>query len=508
MSANDNQKRYMNCLAELLNIVNKFPLCINQLSSVQGYKAVAAGIKETLDHLWSQGFDSFFLGLDELIASLKSSPNGEHYVGAAAAALWMDQRISYQEQAGEQSISLYSMVPLSGDQPVFVDKLNTNDKVTGIQLHPRFEVCKVYNQHTKEFESFANRDIYYGLNGQMNHVSYVSYDEHQIIHNVVVPYEYEREREDGGFRIAFCPMSDEPSLLNLEEQPRKYKGIEMSGRRVTSIRSKEQLLARFENDLMLACRERADIVFSPEMLGMEALEKESAGFNTMVLDCALKVMEESKGSEENLRLPMLIFLPTWWRDGINSTTVVYQDGQILGVQEKYIPYVNTKEHWVEALREVEDKHILVIHIPGIHRIVTVICAEFQPMRDHMAKVLCGGLGATLILVPSYSKGEQDFINSLSTFKDYGVTVIWGNCCGAAKTPRVTGGCSIAGIDEIQRFGTYCACGQSCQGKYACLYLVAIPLELSREKPHGSVWTDPVKHCLLAECSTQNTGQEA
>lgn len=508
MSANCDNQRYINCLAELLSIVNEFPLRINQLSSIQGHEAVTVEIKKILDCAWGKGFDLFFSVLDKLISSLKSNPRGECYIRAAAAALWMDNRISYEEQAGEHSVSLYSMVPLSGDQPVFVGKLNTNDKVTGIQLHPKFEVCKVYNRQSKEFEPFANRDIYYGLNGQMSHVSYVSYDEHQIIHNVVLPYEYEEKKESGIFRIAFCPMSDDPDLLNLDEQPRKCKGIEINGRRVTSINNKEQLLTRFKNDLMLACKEQADIVFFPEMLGMEALEEESFGFNITILDYALKVMYVAKKSEQNLKPPMLIFLPTWWRDGINSTTVVYQDGQILGTQEKYIPYVNMKEHWVEALREVEDKHILVIHIPGVHRIVTVICAEFQPMREHMAKILCGGLGATLILVPSYSKGEQDFINSLSTLKDYGATVVWGNCCGAVKNPRVTGGCSIAGLDEIQRFGTHCKCEQSCHGKCACLYLATLPLELSREKPYGPVWVDSVKHCLLAEYSTQNTGQEA
>lgn len=138
----------------------------------------------------------------------------------------------------------------------------------------------------------------------------------------------------------------------------------------------------------------------------------------------------------------------------------------------------------------------MIHIPGVHRIAVVICAEFQPLRDHMAGVLCGSLGATLILVPSYSKGEQDFINSLSTLSDYGVSVVWGNCCGAARTPQVTGGCSIAGIDGIQRFGTQCRCGRSCEGTRACLYLTRLPLALSREKPQGPSWENPVEHRLL------------
>lgn len=496
MPINHDNQRYANYLATLLGIVNEFPQPMNQLSSVQGCEVIAAETQVLLDRKWGQGFEAFYGALDELISFLKSSQNGDRFVRAAVAAIWMDQRISYQEQAGEQRVSFYSKVPLSGDQPVFVDKLNTNDKETGIQLHPKFEVCKIYNQQTGEFEPFANRDVYYGLNGQLANVSYVVYDTHQIIHNVVIPYEYVEGKEDGTLRIAFCPLSDNSCLLNLDERSVEYKGIKMRGFGVQSLNNEQQLQECIHHALLLACRKEADIVFFPEMLGMGAIEEQHAGFNTTILDLALDVTKQAKEDGKNLKLPMLIFLPTWWRDGVNSMTVVYQNGCVLGVQKKYIPYVNAKEHWVEALQEDEEKHILVIHIPGIHRIVSVICAEFQPMRDHMAKVLCGGLGATLILVPSYTKGEQDFINSLPTLKDYGATVIWGNSCAAAKEPRVIGGCSIAGLDEIQRFGAHNECGGSCQGKRACLYLVTLPLRLSRQKPYGPEWKNPIEHCLF------------
>lgn len=489
-------QRYVNCLAELLGIVNTFPPPMNQLCSIRGYVKASEQTWEMLDHAWLQGRVSFFRMLEHLTASLKSCRKNDCYARAASAARWMDQRIRYQEQVEEKFISLYGMVPLSGDRPVFVDKLNTNDQETGVQLHPKFEVCKIYNQSSGKRESFANRDIYYGLNGQLNNVSYVAYDAHLIIHNAVIPYEYKKGNEDGTLRIAFCPMSDNTELLNIEPRIRICEGIEMNGVGIRSLNNEQQLLDRFREDLLLACREEADIIFFPEMLGMEALEQQNDEFNTTILDLELDVTAEAKKIGKDMKLPMLICLPTRWRDGVNSMTAAYRTGHILGVQKKYIPYVDATGHLVEALKEEVEKHILVIHVPGIHRIVTVICAEFQPMRDYMAKVLCGGLGASLILVPSYTKGEQDFLNSLPTLKDYGATVIWGNCCGAAKKPRVIGGCSIAGLDEIQRFGHHLNCGGSCQENRACLFLVTLPLKLSREKPHEPTWEDPIKHCIL------------
>ena len=192
----------------------------------------------------------------------------------------------------------------------------------------------------------------------------------------------------------------------------------------------------------------------------------------------------------------MICLPTWWRDGINSATLVYQDGTILGAQRKYIPYVNEKERWLEALRKEAEQEYLIVHIPGLHRIAVTICAEFPQLRDHMAKTLCGELCATLILVPSYSRGEQEFLNSLPTLKDYGVTVVWGNCCGAVKKPRVIGGCSIAGFDTMHRFGPNCQCEGSCGDRRACLYLVEIPCHPARVKPFPPEQQKPVSHHLL------------
>ena len=487
-------QRYLNGIANLLSIVDSFPLQTNLLYSAEGYEAIAERTHAQFIHAWGCGVPTFFSFLDNFISSLNTLDNN-CFVSAAAAAMWMDSRISYEEKVGNEHISLYSLVPQCGDRPVFVDKLNTNDRESGIQIHPKFEVYKVLNKNADKQVPFSNRDVFYGINGQLNHICYIKYDEHQVIHNVVIPYEFVKENDT--FRVAFCPLSDDPNILKMDNQQTVFKGITMAGRRLQSIHNSTLLVSRFENDMLMACKEHADLVFFPEMLGFQELEEESAGYNLKLFELFLDVIEKSKEPESDLKPPILTFLPSWWREGINSTTVVYQSGAILGVQRKYIPYVNMKENWVEALQEEEIKHLLVIHIPGIHRIVAVICAEFQPLREHMAKVLCGGLGATLIIVPAFSKGEQDFINSLPTLKDYGVTVIWGNCCSATKKPRVIGGCSIAGLDEIQRFGSTCKCNYSCEGNSSCIFMVSLPLSLSREKPFSPIWESPIEHILLS-----------
>lgn len=128
----------------------------------------------------------------------------------------------------------------------------------------------------------------------------------------------------------------------------------------------------------------------------------------------------------------------------------------------------------------------------IRSILSIAQSCTNPDRLLYAKALCQYLdqliGATLILVPSYSNGERDFIDSLSTLKPYGTSVIWGNCCGAVcddspqmHTQRTIGGCSYAGIDCPNRFGTIANCNFHCGASSVCLFVVNIPTAVSQGK---------------------------
>lgn len=143
---------------------------------------------------------------------------------------------------------------------------------------------------------------------------------------------------------------------------------------------------------------------------------------------------------------------------------------------------------MEALSQVNDSNILMIHMKNQQRIAIAICAEFIANPERINHFLCEQLGATLILVPSYSNGERDFIDSLSTLKPYGTSVIWGNCCGAVcddspqmHTQRTIGGCSYAGIDCPNRFGTIANCNFHCGASSVCLFVVNIPTAVSQGK---------------------------
>lgn len=325
----------------------------------------------------------------------------------------------------------------------------------------------------------------------LQHSCYTTHrDNRYAIRHVILPYEYVKGKEDGRLRIAFSPMSSSANLLKCSDTTITRGGILHTGIQVHGVTHAVNLRDRFIRDWYFASECGVDILFGPEMLGTADLEERTSKYNKLLHRLGLEVM--GRGGCP----PTLTFLPSFWHEGVSSTTVVYQDGSILGVQPKYVPYVDMANHRMEALLEQEQRRLLVIHIPGVHRIVVMICADFLDIQSsETRKFICEELGATMILVPSYSQGEQDFINLLPSLKSYGTTVVWGNCCGAAKAPRVIGACSIAGTDSLVRFGSECRCGGSCKGRRSCLFLVDLPLRLMRVRPDAPQWDKPVRHVL-------------
>lgn len=124
----------------------------------------------------------------------------------------------------------------------------------------------------------------------------------------------------------------------------------------------------------------------------------------------------------------------------------------------------------------------------------MICSDYLTCSTEMQQKMFADLGITLLLVTSYSRGEQDFITKLSELKKYGTTVVWGNCCAATKPKRIRGGCSIAALDKVHRFNDCAQCNDIC--KESCLFLVKIPLRINRNQREKVSLDEVVTHLLL------------
>lgn len=303
----------------------------------------------------------------------------------------------------------------------------------------------------------------------------------------------EQERKQH-FNVTFCPMTDKKmnDVFDLKDVSVIRSGIAFDAKKVNGVKIEDELLLRLENDWKNSCINHSDIVFFPEMLGLTELQKESKLFkvNKFFNKCCHEMTSQS------LKAPLLTLFPSYWRDGVNSVTVIDRNGMVIGRQKKRFAFVHqsSEDSWQEALAEQDDFEILLIHVPGYHRIAIMICADFLALQNqHLQDIYCAQLCATLILVPSYSSGEQDFINTLNSLGGYGTTVVWGDCCGAVRPPRIIGGYSIADTDNIKRFGLAESADCSCSECNHCIFMCTLPTDMVQHKPNPPEGNDIIKH---------------
>lgn len=483
-------RRYMNNMARALQIVEEFPNPFNQLVTCHGYAELTRQVRKDLARAWKGGLTPFFIYLEQFIEQIFDLPQKEdRYIQATAVVLWMDERLCYSANSNADRFSLYELIPLRDNHVLSLGLMNLNGPKTGIAIHPRMSTIKVWDQINNQARSLSNRDICGGIRGKLNNISYTFFDHHLIVHHLIAPF----CPTDGldTLRVAFCPIADSANLLKIQNTPIIRNGMTLEGIALEGLRYTKTLEANFRRDWRLASSKNAYICFGPEMLLTPAMAEMDGPYNRNMRQLCLDAVADG------LSPPQFTVLPTCWVDGSNTAAIVNQNGRVLGTQPKYIPFVDQGANRVEALKEVANRHIYILHIPDVHRIAIMICADFLAIHDvGMSDLLCGQLGVTLILVPSYSHGEQDFVNLLPSLGGYGTTVFWGGCCGAVDAPRIVGACSVAGTDRTFRLGEHRKCQDCCVPGRSCVYLVDLPLSPQRAKPHPVIWDDPVRHCCL------------
>ena len=450
--------------------------------------------------------------LTQIDAILYEQTEVNRVIRAMAIVQDIDSRIVFEKNDNPHFISLSDLVKMVPDTEdvMKVAALNTNAEETGIVIHPKYPVSHarvLYDQWTDR--SFSVRGIQQGLNARLSHLIYFpaafegrsgeSYS--YQVYSLIMP---ERRTIKPGenragihtTKIGFTPISDDDTLLVTEQIPAEkmthtIRQIPYEGIAVKAIRDPEKIEKRFERAFYEACKHDLDVFCSVEMLCTNKMKEVTGGQSDYLKDLI------RKAKLEGLSVPRLILMPTRWEDKSNYLLIFDENGTLLGKQYKRTPYVDEKNGRVEALDlSKATNEIYLIHLKNRQRIAVVICAEFLANLEYVRDFLCGWLCVTMILVPSYSKGEQDFVASLPIYNNYGVSVVWGDCCGAVKTQeggkRIIGGCSYAGTDKINRLGDWVDCQFNCRGKPYCLFKLEFETSVEQEKP-GSPDVPIVRH---------------
>ena len=496
----DKKVSLMNRTANILkNLLPLESLEFSLYKAVKGYQETHNYVKKKVEQALEKGeseekrIELLLQTIDELEAQEESKEN--KIITQIAIIEDLDGRITYDESESRFRISLKCLLKWITGEALRVEELNTNGKETGVYIHPKFPVggSRVfYGEWTDR--PLAIRNIHKGLNAHLNNILYFpaklkdrSGEMHPYrVHSLILPERKESKngKNDYVTKIGFTPLTDENGLLECEDVPAekltyKIKNIPYEGVAVKKVTNPEGVEKRFENSFYEACKHHLDVFFAAEMLCTDKMKEVESGQS----DYLKSLIRNAKLN--GLSVPKLILLPTRWEDGSNYLLIFDEDGTLLGKQYKHTPYVDEKHGKVEALDlSKASNDIYLIHLQNRQRIAVVICAEFLANLDYVRDFVCGWLGVTLILVPSYSKGEQDFASSLKVYNNYGVSVVWGDCCGAVgeAKEKIIGGCSYAGTDAINRFGDCADCGFTCEGTEYCFFKIDLLESIEQEKP--------------------------
>lgn len=485
----------MNILAALIGYISKFPLPFQLLHGVVGFEFMGESVRREMNECFRQSsnVDIFLKELQKKVKQTVSKENQKNMLTAYHTCMWLDQMLTY-EDVSTGKLSIYGLIPLRAFYAAEIDTLNDNYEETGICINPKLSVYKtsmLLSDGAEKERTAASRGAFVGINGELTNISYYEWNKGYVVHNIIVPYEYkEADGEssvEGNLKIGFIPVSDKTDLIIPEYKNGREGKYTLRKMYLNSPNDEETIHARLKRGLELACKNQVDIVFGPEMLGTRETERCAGSYNEFVRRIY------SDAIMKNRNPPLITVLPSCWSKGTNSATIVYRDGHVLGRQKKYTPYVNFQSCSVEGIRGGQPRELYLIHIQGVHRIAVSICAEFLEGFD--SNLICGQLGATLIVVPSFSHGERDFVSKLGAFFPYGTSVIWGDCCGAVSySPKIIGGCSIVGSNEIYEMGNNSNCGFSCGKNKGCLFIIELPLKVVYSKGKTQTY-QPVRHIL-------------
>lgn len=464
-------------MARAIRIVTDFPAQYKELSSKTGIEEITERIYTQLSTAFQQEEDVFFQKVQALLKDIEDTTRADRFLMARAIALWLDEHITYETVENKNTYSIGSLVPYTSESLITLDSLNSNTNSTHIVIMPCMSTAKCILKNDKEpdnplYKNLHMHEVLWEMNDDLKNCRYRIDKEKIVVNHVVMSWHTKDAKHPGAFRVAFTPLTRETNLLNWEEthvgdkcerqfeEPKKSDYLEKQFKKVVACVTKNGLAI--------------DLLFAPEMLGTKNMYQND--------DVYIEDVLQECGDDEESK-PKIIILPSRTTQKHNFCYAYDNLGTRLGEQHKMFPFKSMAQHYDEALDNNGIIKYLVIHIPGYERIVILLCKDFLEDDDQLRELIYKQINPTLVIVPSYTIGETDFIETLPSVKKYGTSVVWGTCCGAprAESPYI-GAASMIRMDSIPRMSDVCNCNRQCDGSKACIFYIDLPLEIQdREK---------------------------
>lgn len=500
-------KRLFNVIAQLVSIALKYDGSYASMKSIYGFEENSKSVKEALSNIWNQGIESFLNYCENEQNSLLESINsdtadlGKCVVISVAIIQFIDEKITYNEKIYRKEEDsngndlIFASILFDKTPGLYwkIDHLNSDESLenTGIWVNPKLDSkFTVDDRISGKPRPLTNRNSLFHINAILKHMRFFPTSYNVTVKNIVL--KSFKARNESSLRVGFGPLCCwNKELFKTESVKVCDRGFEKKGFRINKIIREEELIHRFQKDLWHAARKDIDILFFPEMLGTDGMIDEKYGFSRYWRNTAYEM------NKDGLTPPRFLVFPSLWKNRSNIAYSCLSNGMILGGFRKTVPYIHHvkeqgKESYLqEDLEEQNQTELFIVHIPDKGCLSAMICAQFlADDKRNNADVLFSCLGVDLLLVISFSPGERDFVNKLEKFKEYGVSVVWGNCCEAIKTDGnnkktgIIGAVSVSGTQGISTFGEKAShnCGFHCSSNDSCLFIIDLPLIIPWNKP--------------------------
>ena len=417
--------------------------------------------------------------------------NSYHFCRAVICCL--DSLIDNDSLIEQYSFSNYS----NGIGEHTFESLNDNSELTDVIIIPRVKSIpntisidsnsdksekseKSEKSDTSDKKTRDDNSWYDSINTHLNNIICIDRDKLRgyKIKNAIVSFFDSKDSKDINEKdkkeiqkitMGFSPISNKElnELVKIKEFYDRAKVQNLFD--IEMYYSPDELTEKYLNGFSEALEEGLDLYIGPELLGSQELSRtDKIGYN-----------EHFRNKNDNTKGPYLVVTPSYWNEGKNYISVFYKNGKLIGRQYKQNRFERKtdEKRYYENLTDTP-REILLIHIPGLGRLVFPICIDL--LTTEYRDIMIRELKADYLICPSYSDGTVQFLNESGSARSFGAKVLWLDSCSALRvhtdTPKIIGYVSVPvnkpeDVLQTQAFPIEPKCNGICSEK--CMFKLSI-----------------------------------
>ena len=178
---------YFDILARALRVVEDFSGNKQEIFAMENSEKIFFDTRSFLLSAFKLGEEEFLKEIELFVSTIEKDNNPDKFIKATTMCQFLDEKISYLDSC-EDSFSVFSLISVYSNTVVVLNKpLNSNYKEISICINPKLPVSFLYTEDEQlEYpQRLFNRDGHMGINGDLNNISYIKWNESLSVINII-----------------------------------------------------------------------------------------------------------------------------------------------------------------------------------------------------------------------------------------------------------------------------------------------------------------------------------